>query len=467
VLAPQGFSGPSYTDTPAVSGFYRRGLTDRLTLGANLQADPHGWMGGGEGVVATPFGSLAAFASASHLEGVGSGWAALVSFQRTIARGGLGADALSLSVEARSRDFAPVGVRLPVNPYSVVVSANYSTSFTEGLYAGADLRYSRGRGAEPDVTSLRGTLGWTLSPRLSLTGDAGWEQDQRGSRFSTFLSLTYRLDRQSSVRAEVDSRYDRARLAYQTFGGSSVGSYSLSADVEHSAIGAGASVNANYLGNRAELGFSHFGLFERDFGASTGQRSSLRFGTALAVADGAFTVGRPIHDSFALVDAHRSIREHEILVDPQGDSTVATTGALGTALQPALSSYSDRSLVVTAPEAPIMLDLGAGAFRLLPPYRAGYRLTVGSDYNVSAVGRLLTRSGDPVALVSGLATELGEPEREAVPFFTNSGGRFGLTGLAPGRWRLTLPQTGAAYEVEVPEEELTLRLDDLSPAASD
>ncbi len=465
VLAPLGFSGPRYTDTPAVSGFYRRGLTDRLTLGANFQADTHGWMGGGEGVVATPIGSLAAFASASHVDGVGPGWATLVSFQRTIARGGLGADALSFSVEARSRDFAPVGVRLPVNPYSIVLGANYSTSFTQGIYAGADLRYSRGRGAEPDVTSLRGTVGWTVSPRLSLTGDVGFERDQRGSRFATFLSLTYRLDRRSSLRADFDSRFDRARLAYQTFGGSGVGTYSLSADVEHSEIGAGASVNGNYLANRAELGFSHFGLFERDLGGSTGQRSSLRFGTALAMADGAFTVGRPVHDAFALVEAHRSISEHQILVDPSGDSAVAVTGALGTALQPSLSSYSDRSLLVTAPEAPITLDLGPGALRLLPPYRAGYRLTVGSDYNVSAVGRLLTGDGEPVALVSGLATELAAPEREAVPFFTNREGRFGLTGLAPGRWRLTLPQIGTVYEVEIPDEEMAVRLGELTPTA--
>lgn len=467
VLAPLGLSGPRYTDTPAITGFYRRGLSDRLTLGANLQADPHGWMAGGEGVVATSFGSLAAFASASHLDGVGRGWATLVSFQRTIARRGVGADALSLSVETRSPGFAPVGVRQPFNPYSVVVGATYNTSFNYGLYAGADVRYSRGRRAEPDVTSLRGTLGWIVSPRLSLTGDAGWERDQRGSRFSTFVSLTYRLNRRSNVRADFDSRYDRGRLSYQTFGGSGVGAYSLSADVEHSEIGAGASMNASYFANRAELGFSHFGLFERDLGGSTGQRSSLRFGTALAVADGAFAIGRPIYDAFAIVDAHRSIREHEILVDPLGDSAVATTGSLGTALQPGLSSYSDRSLAVAAPEAPITLDLGAGAYRLQPPYRAGYRLTVGSDYNVSAVGRLLGESGEPVALLSGLAVEVDQPNREPVPFFTNRDGRFGVTGLAPGRWRLTLPQTGAVYEIDVPERQATLRLGDLRPGGRD
>jgi len=81
------------------------------------------------------------------------------------------------------------------------------------------------------------------------------------------------------------------------------------------------------------------------------------------------------------------------------------------------------------------------------------------------VGRLLTGNGEPVALVSGLATELAAPEREAVPFFTNREGRFGLTGLAPGRWRLTLPQVGAVYEVEIPDEEMAVRLGELTPTA--
>lgn len=463
VLAPVGFSAPKYSDEPAFSGFYRRGLTEWLTLGANVQADTSGWMGGGEAVVATPIGSLAAFGSASHVDRLGSGWAALMTFQRTIGRGGSGADALSLSLEAKSRDFAPVGVRTPSNPYSLVASGSYSTTFAEGLYGAFDLRYSRGRDIESDVTSARGTLGWSISPRLTFTGDLTYEHDARGDRFGTFLSLTYRFGRSSSLRADYDSRYDRARLSYQTFGGSGIGAYSINADVEHSEIGAGTSVNANYYASRAEFGFSHFGLFERDLGASTGQRSSLRFGSSIAYADGAATVGRPIHDAFALVKAHRSLGESEVLVDPSDDTAVATTGALGTALQPNLSSYSDRSLLVSAPEAPYDLDLGAGSYRLLPPYRGGYLLTIGSDYNVSAVGRLLTASGDPLALVSGFAHEVAEPDREPIAFFTNRDGRFGLTGLAPGSWRLALAGAEAEYTIEVPPGERTVSLGEVTP----
>jgi len=466
VLAPLGLEGPVYGDAPAVSGFYRRGVTDALTLGANVQADTDSWMGGGEAVMATPIGSLAAFGSASHVAGVGGGWAGLVNFQRSFGREGIAADALSLSIEARGRNFAPIGIRAPQNPYSLVAGISYGRSLTYDVYAGIDARYSRGRDDEADLQSLRGMVSWNAAANLSFSGDVNYERDRRGGRFGTFLSLTYRFNRRSSVRGDYDSRYSRSRLSYQTSGGGGMGSYTLSSDVERSDIGVGASVNANYYGNRAELGFSHFGIFDRDLGASTGQRSSIRFGTALAFADGEVGIGRPVYDAFALVKAHRSIRNHAVLVDPSGTSATASTGVLGSALQSTLSSYSDRSLTVAAPEAPINVDLGAGSFRLMPPYRGGYLLTVGSDYNVSAVGRLLDEEGQPVALVSGIATEAAHPDREPIPFFTNRDGRFGIVGLAPGEWRLqTVGGSKQTYQIQISEGEDTAAFGDIRPSS--
>lgn len=465
VLAPLRLRGPDYSDRPAFSGFYRRGVSDSLTLGVNAQADGKGWMGGAEAVIATPIGSFAGFASASQVEGYGKGWASVVTFQRTIPRRDGRADALSLSFEARSRAFAPVGVRDPFNPYVFVAGAGYSATLSDSLYGSVDARYSKGRGGERDVASLRGSMGWRISPVLGLTGDVSYERDSAGRRLGVFLSLTYRVDQRSSVRADYDSRYDRARLSYQTYGGEGIGSYSLNADVERSTVGAGATVNALYYGNRAELGFSHYGAFERDLGRSTGQRSSLRFGTAIAMADGAVSIGRPVQDGFAIIEAHKTLRDAGVLVDPSGNSAAAATGTLGTALQPGLASYSERTLLVTAPDAPISADLGEGNFRLLPPYRGGYRLRVGSDYNVSVVGQLLGPDGAPLALLAGTATGIGKTGREPVALFTNAAGRFGATGLAPGRWVITMADEAATrFEIDIAEgQEGTLSLGEIRP----
>ena len=467
VLAPLGGRGPVYSDDLAFSGFYRRGINDRLTLGANAQADPDGWMGGVEAVVATPIGSLGGFASASHSEGVGSGWASILTFQRTIARNTAGgADVLSASIETRSRNFSPIGTGLPFNPYRYIAGASYSATISDTVYAGLDARYSRGRDDEPDVGSLRATGGWQISPRLNLTGDFGYDRVGGQNRLSAFFSLVFRFDRSSSLRADYDSRGDRKRLTYQTYHGTGTGAYNFSADIEHSDVGIVTGANGTLFSNRAELGFSHFGAFEGDLGGSTSQRTSLRFGTALAVADGAFSVGRPIQDSFAIVSPHASLRGTDILIEPTGRSAAANSGALGTALQPSLSSYSERNLLITAPDAPLNTDLGEGSFRLLPPYRGGYRLTVGSDYMASVVGRLLNGDGEPISLLSGVAIEDAHPEREPVALFTNSAGRFGATGLAPGRWTIVLndaDQTTFAFTI-AEDVDQTVALGDLVPA---
>ncbi|MDF2604647.1 fimbrial biogenesis outer membrane usher protein [Sphingomonas sp.] len=465
VLTTPGRAGPLYSDVPAATGFYRRGINDQLTLGVNAQGDRFGWMAGAETVIATPIGSLAAFGSASRIKNFGSGWAGVLNFQRTISRSSGRSDALSFSLEARSRQFAPVGTRRPFNPYDLIVGASYTSALSDSIYAGADARYSRGRDGEPDVRSLRGTMGWRINPLLTFTGDASYEQDARGSRAAVFLSLSYRLSARSNLRTDYDSRFNRARLAYQSYGGSGTGAYNVNAELERSDIGAGALVNAVYYGNRAELGLSHYGTFDRDFGGSLGQRTSLRFGTAIAAADGAFTIGRPVQDAFAIVDPHPSLRGARVLVDPSGTSAVATTGALGTAMQPSIGSYSERTIFVSSPDAPLDTELGSGSFRLMPPYRAGYRLRVGSDYNLSVVGRLVLSNGDPIRLVSGTASEVAHPEREPVLLFTNGDGRFGATGLAPGQWQIIMNNTEkTAFTMRIPEKsEGTLVLGDLSP----
>ena len=465
VLSPLGRRGPIYSDDLAFSGFYRRGVSDRLTLGANAQADGQGWMGGLESVVATSIGTFGGFASASHVDGVGSGWASVVTFQRTISRSSDRADALSLSFEARSRNFAPIGTPSPFNPYSYIAGASYNSAISDAVYGGLDARYSRGRNGEPNVGSIRAIGGWRITPDLSFTADLSYERAGRNNRIGAFLSLTYRLDRSSSLRSDYDSRNDRTRLTYQTYHGSGTGAYNLSADIERSDIGTGATVNSVYYANRAELGFSHFGTFERDLGGSTGQRTSLRFGTALAMADGSLSIGRPIQDAFAIVRAHPTLRGTDIIVDENGDSSTANTGKLGTAVQPSLSSYSERNVLLTAPDAPLGVNLGEGSVRLLPPYRGGYRLTVGSDYMVSVVGRLLGSGGEPIALIAGRAVEVAHPDREAIALFTNAAGRFGATGLAPGQWKIIMSDDDqTSFDLVIPKgATATIAVGDLRP----
>ena len=101
----------------------------------------------------------------------------------------------------------------------------------------------------------------------------------------------------------------------------------------------------------------------------------------------------------------------------------------------------------------------------MPPYRAGYLVTVGSDYGLTAIGRLLNREGEPVTLIAGVAIEQGGEGRR-VEIFTNRQGAFGASGLKAGRWRVEMPgEPPLTYDLIVPESpDGIVRAGDLRPA---
>jgi outer membrane usher protein len=105
---------------------------------------------------------------------------------------------------------------------------------------------------------------------------------------------------------------------------------------------------------------------------------------------------------------------------------------------------------------------------MFPPYRSGYRLVVGSDYSITAIGRLLDGDGQPLALIAGGATEVAKPGQPPVVLFTNRTGRFGASGLRPGRWRIEMGTTPpTVYFLDVPASaEGFVKAGDLKPSAS-
>ncbi|HVR89809.1 MAG TPA: fimbrial biogenesis outer membrane usher protein [Novosphingobium sp.] len=465
VKAPQGIHGPDYSDDWTVSGFVRHGVSDFLTLGANFQADEFGQLGGIEAVLGTEIGTFGTNAAFSHSNRIGDGFAVQGTFQRLIQHANGQADTFNLFAEHRSRNFAPVPFFLLNNPFEYEVGGGYSHAFNADFYAGVDARFSKGRDLNPDVHNYRLSGGWRISPRASLTAETRYEKDSRGEEVSGFLTLTVRLGRFSSVRTEYDTRDNRMRATYQTFHGSGVGSYNVSADIERSDFNAGVNVNANYLANRAELGFSHFGNFDRSFGNSTNQRSTFRLGTSIALAGDTLSVGRPIYDSFALIKPHRGLKGADVIVEPTPFGFSANSGSLGVATMPSLSSYAERTIPVDVANAPAGTDIGQGSFKVFPAYRSGYVLEVGSDYNVTALGTMVNADGQPVALVSGIAKEINHPDHPAVTLFTNRIGRFGATGLAPGQWRIEmLDEQNSVYVIDIPaDSQGIVRLGEITP----
>lgn len=452
-----------YTSEPVASGFFRRGLSDDLTAGGNFQYVDDDWMVGGEGVWGTPIGTFGGDVAFSHLDTVGSGWAFNVSYERLLQDGGGGA-ALSVSVEARSRFFGAPTQLAPDNRYELNAAASYSRSFGEASFVGVQLSYAKARDNFEDERTIRATYGHRIGENMNVVLDASWTDGGFADGAGFRVSLVRRFGETGSARAEYDSRNERARLGYQASGGQGVGAWSASGTLDGGKDNYGFNGAASYAANRAELGIAHTTAYSVVNDEISDQRSSLRAATAIGFAGGRFAIGRPVSDGFVIVAPYAGAPGTVIEVDPSPDGYYARSGLLGPALYGQVSSYSPRTVTYDAPYAEGGFDLGSGALRLLAPYRAGYLATVGSDYTVTAVGRLLDRNGEPVTFLAGEAVEL-EGGRK-VEVFTNRQGVFGMSGLRPGRWRIELPgQPPRIYDITVPEgDDALARLGDLRPA---
>lgn len=465
VLAP--FTGTSrayHLSEPAASGYIRRGVSERLTAGVNFQLQRRGAVLGGEAVVATPLGTLGGDLAFSHVAGIGTGYAVNLGLVRTFGGRASSGRAFGLTFETRSKNFATPNDLVAANRFAFETGATYSQSLGEFQFVSFTGLYSKGRNGFEDQKSARLSYGYRLSQRLNLAAEGIYEDRQDARRnYGVRLTLTLRAGQRSSAVAEYDSRNNRGRIGYQTSRGDGVGAWAASGDVDYSSGSVGADASVSYIANRADLGISHTTVFDTSGRNVTDQRTSLRVGTAIAFADGKFALSRPIFDSFAMVAAHKSLDGKDVYVDPRNGHYSAKSGFFGPAVEPNVSSYSDRVFSFDVPDAPIGYDLGQGNFRVYPPYRSGYLITAGSDYSVTGIGTLHDQNGAPLSLLAGEAVEINHPATK-VTVFTNRAGRFGVQGLRPGKWRITMPsQPPGSIDITVPEgSEGVVRLGDLT-----
>lgn len=440
----------SYSSEPAVSGFYRRGVRDNLTMGGNFQYYDEGTLVGAEAVWGGVFGTFGGDVAFSDLPGVGEGWAANVSFERLVQdAGGYGGSSFVAALETRSRYFGAPTQLAPDNRYAFNATVTYNRSFGDSSFIGGQIRYARARGAFEDEKGARISYGRRLSDVTNLIFDVDWSSGGFAEGTSVRVSLVRRFGSSGSLRASYDTRSERGRLGYQTSNGGGVGAWSMSGALEAGRDDLGFNGSAAYAANRADLGLAHATTYTMDTDQISDQRTSLRAATSIAYAGGRVAVGRPITDSFAIVRPHD--RNVSVEVEPSRAGYFARSGALGPALYGQMGSYTPRSIIYDAPDAPPGYDIGQGAARVLPPYRAGYAIIVGSDYGVTALGRLLDENGEPVVLLAGVAVEIGGEGRR-VEVFTNRQGAFGASGLKAGRWRVEMPgQPPLIYDLDVPE----------------
>jgi outer membrane usher protein len=466
VYAEPSARGFSYSREWMAGGFVRHGLTEQLTMGVNVQANRSIQQISVEGILGTPIGLVGFNLAGSQDSARKTGLAAALTYERLLSfsEGGQ-SDSLRAAVEWRSPKFVIPEVAFGPDRKVWSLTAGYVHSFKSGAFVSIDGQVQRNRLPRDIDYGFRMAGGIPLGERFELNPEFGFNRGSVNRDTFVRIGLRMKFGRSGSARFDADSK-GRARASFSTSTGSGVGSRQFSGDIARDNGMIALTANASLQTNRADLSIQQTAGYSENTRCVEDSRTTVRAAFSLAWAGGSFAMGRPVNDAFLIAKGHRTLRGKRIALDPSNDTEAARTDGLGPALLGQLSAYARRSVVYSVPDAPNGYDLGPGNVSIRPPYKAGYNLMIGSDYNLLVLGRLLDRSGEPVSLLAGQAFDLDDPKHPAITIFTSRDGRFGAQGLRAGRWRIEMPgDEPLTYLLNVTKgDDGTARVGDLHPA---
>lgn len=428
-------------DAPALSGFYRYGFTDYLTLGANVQGTELQQIAGGELSLATPVGILAANVSASELDGVGRGSAASLRWSYDFSFGGSRPHEIDVVAVAQDDLYTYLGQELPALQNKSELRARYSAPGPFGSYISASARHAESFvESEPadkvysfNITRRFGFFNFSL--RLE-------QEMSENEEARAIIRLSAPLGERQLVSTQWDTFDETGELVLGRMQRGAVGDFSGGLALRSNVNTNRADLDTFYTGNRFQLGLDHSYTEFNEAGQDPDQLTTLRLGSSLAYADGSVAVGRPIQDSFVMVRRHESLDGSRILVDERQDGYAAVADDFGPAVLPTVGSYVTRRVRWEAESAPFGYDMGDIEGNVFPFYRSGTAYTVGSEASITVVGQVLDTRGAPIGMMVGKISATDGREFSPVTTFTNKVGRFVAQGLAPGAYQIVFPDRG-------------------------
>lgn len=441
---------PEYSDDFALIGNYRRALTDQLIVGGGVQIAQDLQVASLETQVVPQFvPGVFDFQTAVSI-GNGTGFAARGGYR--VIFGQDSENRISATFDYESANFRTVGDLSAFRLENFSATAAYSRALSPraGMVVGGTY-FSSGGGR--DQSNFFADLTYRLRDNISANAGVEYGTGSFGPNFGVRVGISILFGQRHRADADYRSRRKIARASLSRGTDNNVGSLGYSVNLQDSEGQTAVDGIVDYIGNRFEARAS-LGTSGPQFGEFTqNQTARLQVSSSFAFADGAFGIGRPIEDAFLVATPHPALDGVDVIVGRslnRGEYE-ASSGTFGGAVANSLGSYNTQDVQYDVDTLEAGYAIGSGVERLDPPFRAGYALEVGTDRFVSAVG-FLEIGGESAELVVGVISSEDDPGFEPQSFFTNSSGRFGILGLAPGRtYTIRLSSSGRTFSIAIPE----------------
>ncbi len=460
-------NGTSYDfASPTIFASYRQGLNNILTMGGYLQADPRQQIMGIEGALATTFGNISWDTALSNAEQLGIGLAARFGYEFLKSGENNPLDqSFGFTLEHRGANFLSSNLsnnlstnlssRLnQTNPSQLDFTTYYRQKLFWGISGGLNFRYQLGRD-RPDSSQIGLNLsksldnGAFISLNLSESSDGINPKEQKA-----LISLIWTIPRTLQtiqVSSDMTNKNAPTTRASWTSSSPNIEGIGLGVDIARTSSTDNLTGKLNYRGYRGEFKLSQDVLLNRN--GQTTNTTQFDFGTALVFADGYWGLSRPVTGSFVLVVPHPNLQGRVIGINPNAIAgNAAQIEGIGPAVLPDLSPYQVSQIRIAAPNLPLGYDLGQTNYAILPTYKSGTAIRIGTDATILLRGTLRNKKDEPLSQLSGEFISLSDPNWTPLQMFTNKAGKFVLKGIKAGRYELRMfndPPT--IFSIDIPE----------------
>lgn len=443
------FQETGYRHTPSFTGFYQRGITDRLTLGGGTQWDDSNGIVSGQAVIATPMGVIGLQGAADFNSHDATQWAALASYRlRSSGDSGM-QSSLDLDVEYQSAGFSPMApIGTEPNQHSLDVTARYQTALWRKAFGTFGASYSKGRPGFRDLVTASAGVTQRIG-RFNVSVNYLYSKDAPRSDHRFTLSISIPFSSNQYARASYDTDRNRVSADYDLIGLEGLDQTNAQVSLSRDDAGRAADVDVTHYGNRFQATLDH--SYQRTDGV-TNEFTDVGAAFGIGYAGGKVALGRDADRGFTIVAAHPTLRGAQVTAsDNYALGPSARTGALGPALVPTQRAYQPDAIKVNVDNVPPGYDIGPGRIDILPGAASGYVFEVGSAASNTVIGRIVTAKGLPAVYLAGSLIPISGKDAQPVQFFTNRTGRMVAQKVAPGSYRVILNgSTTVIGEVIVP-----------------
>ncbi len=429
------------------AAFYRRGLTDSLTLGARGEA-----LGGRVNFGPTAnfrLGTLGVVGAAFDYGRGDSASGSALSLSHVFQTPHFGS---SVSMKAEERTH-PQAASTFVAPSRLQLAGIVSLPVAVG--SSVSMSYSRqdpwdGQSSRTSAVSYRQSISRQLSYSVIARHTTGL---QAGNE--VLLSMSFTFDRQPTrptLTAQVQSVPGGNSQTLQVSGGTSDGegiSYRASFDG-----GSTDGVRREALNSLVQYNFRQFtGRAEYFHDNLTGAGSyQVAVSGAVARVGGQWGASRLINDSFGMVKVGdlAGIRVYANNIE------IGRTGDKGTVFVPRLASYFENPIAIEDKDLPMNVTVPETRYLVLPTFRSGTLVDFAARRIQAVAGRLVLPGAKPLPLgnAEGTVMVAGRP----APLYTSRSGEFYLEDVGPGVHEGRAVHEGGEcrFTLRIPENEETV-----------